>query len=108
MRHRRRLILLIGALVLALGVYFTRQQLKQIIVAAAIQRAHVFAPPPPSPGESWWHRPRSDARLYWDVSNLRMEREKRLNQLNPELEPLVMEINRRQASGEGSLYPMII
>jgi hypothetical protein len=108
MRHKRWLILLTSTLVLVLGVYFNRDRLKQIVVAAHIYHAHVFTPPPTSPGESWWHRLRADARFYWDISELRMAREKRLKQLNPDLEPLVKEINRRQAAGEGMQYSMHI
>jgi hypothetical protein len=68
----------------------------------------VFIPPPPSTGESRWHRLRADARFYWDLAGLRVAREKRLKQLNPELKPLVKEIKRHQAAGEGMQYSMHI
>ncbi len=97
-----------GVLALALGVYINRERLERAVIADRIYHAHVCTPPPPSPGESRWHRLRADAQFYWDLSELRVAREKRLKQLNPDLKPLVKEIKRHQAAGEGMQYSMHI
>ncbi len=101
MRRKRWLILLMSALVLALGLYLSRESLIRAVVANRIRQAHVITPPPPDPGKSRWHRFRGDARFYWDLAGLRLAREMRAKQLNPELKPLVKEIQRHQAAGEG-------
>jgi hypothetical protein len=107
-RHNHRLILLIGVLVLALGIYIARERLERAVIARHIYNAHIFTPPPPSSGESQWHRLRADAQFYWDLSELRAARKRRLKQLNPELRPLVKEIERHQSAGEGMQYSMHI
>ena len=107
MRYKRWLVLLmVGALVLAFGACFNRERLERAVIATRIHHSHVFTPPPPSPGESRWHRLRADAQFYWDLSALRVARQKRLKQLNPDLRPLVQEIKRHQAAGEGMQYSM--
>ena len=108
MRYKRWLILLMGALVLAPGVYINRERLERVVIADRIYHAHVFTPPPPSPGKSQWHRLLANAQFYWDLSELRVAGERRLKQLNPDLRPLVKEIERRQAAGEGMQYSMHI
>jgi hypothetical protein len=108
MRHKRWLILLMAVLVLALGAYINRGRLIRVAIAERIYHAHVFTPPPPSPGESRWHRLRANGQFYWDLAGLRVAREKRLKQLNPELKPLVKEIRRHQAAGEGMQFSMHI
>jgi hypothetical protein len=107
-RHNRWLILLMGILVLAFGIYITREWLEHAVIAYRIYHVHIFTPPPPSPSESRWHRLRADAQFYWDISELRVARERRLKQLNPELRPLVKEIKRHQGAGEGMQYSMHI
>lgn len=96
-----------SALVFALGVYINRERLKRAVIAYRIYRAHVFTPPP-SPGESQLRQLRADVRFYWDFSGLRVARNRRLRQLDPTLRPLVKEIGRRQAAGEGMQYSMHI
>jgi hypothetical protein len=108
MRYKRWLILLMGALVLAPGVYINRERLERVVIADRIYHAHVFTPPPPSPGKSQWHRLLANAQFYWDLSELRVAGERRLKQLNPDLRPLVKEIKRHQAAGEGMQYSMHI
>ena len=100
--------LLIGVLVLALGVYIFREQLEQVVIAERIHHAHVFTPPPAAPGESRWQQHLADAQFYWDLAGLRVAREKRLKRLNPEVKPLVQEVKRHQAAGEGMQYSMHI
>ena len=46
------------------------------------------------------------ARFYWDFAALRIAREKRLKQLNPELRPLLRELDRHLAAGENMQYSM--
>src|ERR1035438_9153255 len=106
-RHKRWLILLMSALVFALGVYINRERLKRAVIAYRIYRAHVFTPPP-SPGESQLRQLRADVRFYWDFSGLQVARDRRLRQLDPTLRPLVKEIGLRQAAGEGMQYSMHI
>jgi hypothetical protein len=99
---------LMGILVLALAACICRERLERAVVACVILQKRVFIPPTINPDESRWHRLRADARFYWDVAGLRLARDKRLSQLNPELAPLVKEISRRQAEGEGMQYSMHI
>jgi hypothetical protein len=68
----------------------------------------MFTPPLFAVGESRWIRLRDGVQFYWDFSELRVAREKRLKQLEPILRPLVKEIGRRQAAGEGMQYSMHI
>lgn len=107
-RPRRLLILLMSALVLALGAYITRERLERVVIACRVYQSHVFTPPPPGPRESRWHRLWTNAQFYWDYSQLRVARERRLKELGPTLRPLVKEIGRRQAAGEGMQYSMHI
>lgn len=97
-----------GLLVIAAALFASREQLERAAVAVSIYRAHVFTPPARLPGESGWHRCWDEAQFYWDFSALRVNREKRLKEFNPELRPLVKEIGRRQAAGEGMQYSMHI
>ena len=106
--RKRWLIVLLAILGVALGIYCAREPLERGISAIVIYRAHVFTPPPPTPGESRFHRLLADARFYWDFAEIRQTREKRLKLLNPLLKPLVKEIGRRQAAGEGMQYSMHI
>ena len=108
MRYKRWLILLAGILTLALGVYILREQLERVVIAGRIYYAHVCTSPPATSGESQWHRLLANAQFYWDLSELRVAREMRLRQLNPGLKPLVQEIKRHQAAGEGMQYSMHI
>ena len=105
---RRAMIAVAGTLALAISIFTCRTQIKRGIIAYRIYRAGVFTPPPPTPGESRWERRSHDARFYWDFSALRIAREKRLKQLNPELRPLIRELNRRQVAGENMQYSMHI
>jgi hypothetical protein len=107
-RRKFWLILLSCLLMLALGAYAGREQLERVIIAVEIYRSHAFTPPPIAPGESRLHWHFSNAQFYWDFSAIRVAREKRLKLLNPELKPLVKEIARRQAAGEGMQYSMHI
>jgi hypothetical protein len=47
-----------------------------------------------------------NAQFYWDFSAIRVARERRLKLVNPDLKPLVKEIARHQAAGEGMQYSM--
>jgi hypothetical protein len=109
-RSKRKLLLILlpGLAILALGVYAARVQLQRAFIAIEIYRAHAFTPPSLSPGESRLHWHLANAEFYWDFSALRVARESRLKLLNPELKPLVKEVARRQAAGEGMQYSMHI
>jgi len=107
-RRKSWVIALSGLLMLALGAYAARVQLERAAIAIEIYRAHAFTPPSLAPSESRLHWHFSNAQFYWDFSAIRVAREKRLKLLNPELKPLVKEIARRQAAGEGMQYSMHI
>lgn len=104
-KHNRWLILLMGVLALALGIYIGREGLKRAFIAASVYHAHIFTPPPRIPSESQWHRFGDTLQFYWDFSQIPIARERRLKLLNPSLLPLVKEINRREAAGEDMHYP---
>ncbi len=107
---RGKVLLVWLACILALGLslYCARAPLERAVVAVSIYRAHVFTAPPLTPGESPLHYLVANARFYWDFAEIRLARESRLKLLNPELRPLVKEIARRQAAGEGVQYSMHI
>ena len=105
----RRVVFAVALLLaIAIGVFACREQIERGIIAYHICRAGIFTPPPPTPGESRWVRRWRDARFYWDFSALRIARERRLKQLNPELRPLIRELGRRQAAGQNMQYSMHI
>ena len=97
---RRAMIAVAGTLALAISIFACRTQIERGIIAYRIYRAGIFTPPPPAPGESRWERRSHDARFYWDFSALRIARERRLKQLNPELRLHIRELNRRQVAGD--------
>ena len=107
-RQKLWLILLGGALIVALAAYINRARLERVLIAASIYHAHIFTPPPSNPGESRWHRLQDAAQFYWDFSGIPVARSIRLKMLDPTLRPLVKEINRRQAAGEDMKYSMHI
>lgn len=107
-RGKRRLFVIVCLLALALGSYLCRVRLIRTVAAVMIYRAHAFTPPPLSPGESRLHRFLADAEFYWDIAEIRIAREQRLREFEPLLQPLLKEINRRQAAGEGMQYSMHI
>jgi hypothetical protein len=107
-RHKRWRILLIIISILILAGYVYREQLQRVAIAVVIYRGHTFTPPLKITNESWWPRFWDKAQFYWDLSVLRIAREKRLKQFNPSIKPLIKEINRRQARGETMSYSMHI
>jgi hypothetical protein len=107
-RKRWWMVLPVSALLLGLGLYCQRERLIHTVIAYRIQQAHAFTPPPPTPGEARWHRLWVDSDFYWDLAALRMARDARLKQFNPELKGLLQQLNRHQAAGEGMQYSMHI
>jgi len=107
-KRKRWLIILVVVLALTLAGYLGRQQLERIIIADTICNEHIFTPPPQVANEWWWPRFWDEAGFYWDLSALRVAREKRLKAFNPVLKPLVRQIVRRQAAGQGMQYSMHI
>ena len=95
-------------LAIAIGGLVCRNQIERGVIAYRVYRAGIFTPPPPAPGESRWVRRWRDARFYWDFSALRVAREERLKQLDPELRPLIRELDVRQAAGQNMQYSMHI
>jgi hypothetical protein len=108
MRHKRWWILIIVIFILILAGYIYREQLRRIAIATIINHGHTFTPPAKIANESWWPRFWDKAHFYWDLSALRIAREKRLKQFNPSLKPLIKEINQKQADGTAMNYSMHI
>ena len=106
--RKRERILLIIILILILAGYVYRERLQRIAIAIVIYRGQAFTPPSGIASESWLSRFKDKAQFYWDISALRITREKRLKQLNPSLKPLIKEINRSQAEGVAMPYSMHI
>jgi hypothetical protein len=107
-RHKYRLILVAIILTLMIAGYINRERLQRVFIAIVIYREHIFTPPSQITNEASWSRFWDNAQFYWDMSALRVAREKRLKQLNPSVEPLITEINRKQAAGEAMDYSMHI
>jgi len=107
-RRKRWRILFIIILLLIIAGYIYRERLQRVVIAIAIYREHIFTPPSQITNESSWSRFWDEAQFYWDMSELRVAREKRLKQFNPSLEPLIKEINKKQAAGEAMGYSMHI
>lgn len=107
-KYKRWFILLTVVVALAFAVYAIRAQLERAVIAASIYHAHIFTAPPPIANESRWHRLLDSAEFYWDFSEIPIARERRLKVLDPTLQPIVREINRRQAAGDDMHYSMHI
>lgn len=105
-KRKRWRNLLITIFVLILAGYMYRQQLQRAVIAIVISRENIFTPPSQISSESFVHRFWNKAQFYYDVSELRVARDSRLEQFNPTLKPLVKEINRKQAAGEAMEYSM--
>lgn len=100
-RKRRWLAAAILLVTSMLACYIFRSALEQSAIAITIWHEHIFHPPAGvTTGEA--------ARFYWDVAALRVAREKRVNQFNPVLKPLVKEIAHRQGEHSGMQYSMHI
>jgi hypothetical protein len=106
--RKRALLLVAGIAIVAVIVALSLDQLERAYIAIRIYRAGVFTPPALVGGQSAWNRAFEDAQFYWDFAELRISRQKRLKELGPELKPLVEEIGRRQAAGQGMQYSMHI
>jgi hypothetical protein len=77
-RCNRWLCLLVGVLVVLALLYCTREQLERVVVAYGTYHIHVFTPTPREPGESWSHEHYDHLQFYWDLSKLRVARDRRL------------------------------
>ena len=101
-------IFLIIIFILVIAGYINRERLERVVIAIVIYRENIFTSPSQIINESSSSRFWDKAQFYWDMSQLRVAREKRLKQFNPSLEPLIKEINRKQAAGEAMGYSMHI
>jgi hypothetical protein len=106
-RRRRRTLLTAILIIIVAGIIY-REHFQRVLIAIVIYRGHTFTPPLKITNESLWPRFWSKAKFYWDLSALRVAREKRLKQFNPSLKPLLKEVNRKQSEGEGMSYSMHI
>ena len=105
---KRWRIIPIAFVLLILAGFIYKEQLRRVTIAFIIYRGSAFTPPSKIIYEFWWNRFWNEAQFYWDLSSLRIAREKRLNQFNRTLKPLINEINQRQARGEAMSYSMHI
>ncbi len=107
-RLTKHALMATAAVAMFAGVIFAaRTDFERAFIAYKVYRAGIFAPPGAA-GESWWTQRWRNARFYWDFSELRIARERRLKELNPELRPLIKELDRRQAAGENMQYSVHI
>src|SRR5271155_1615914 len=86
-KHKRWLILLTSALIVALCVFINRAQLMRAVIAYKIYHAQIFTPPPMAT-ESAWRRFTESVQFYRDFADFVMARNQRLKQLKPVLNPL--------------------
>src|ERR1700677_4300811 len=100
-RRKRWWRVLFWLLILLLAAFVFRVQLERVVIAMSMRNEHIFHEPAELATESWWTRNREVAGFYWDVSKLRVARQARLREFNPELRPLVKEITCRQAAHQG-------
>jgi hypothetical protein len=107
-RRRRWLKWLSWLVIIIVAGFLLREPLQRGIIAVTIRNEHIFHEPADLAAESWWKRNGEATGFYWDVSKLRVAREARLREFNPELQTLVGAIGRRQAHGEGMQYSMHI
>jgi hypothetical protein len=107
-RKKSIVVAVTGVMMLLVGALAARTKIERTIIAVKIHHAGIFTPPPPTAGESRWTRFWRDARFYWDFAGIRIAREERLKLLNPQLRPLIQELDRRQAAGENMQYSMHI
>jgi hypothetical protein len=107
-KSKRWVLALAIVLVLSITGYLNRVLFERVVIAVTISHMHTFMPPAQLAGESGWSRFWDEAGFYWDVSELRVARERRLQQFNPVLKPLVKQIVKRQAAGDGMTYSMHI
>lgn len=107
-RPKRSWIVLLAILILIIWGFIFQEQLRRVAIAFIIYREHIYTPSSKITGESWWPRFLDKSKFYWDLSALRIAREKRLKQFNPSLKPLIKEINRRQSAGEAMSYSIHI
>ena len=108
-RWRKRLLIAISIIVLLLfSAFIFREKLERAVIAITIYKQHIFSPPPEVASEGFLQRAMDNAGFYWDMSKLRVEREKRLANFNGVLKPLVKQIVAMQAKGQGMQYSMHI
>src|ERR1035437_1564483 len=107
-KSKRWFIALVIVLILLIAGYTNRKLLQMGITAYVIYHKHIFITPPKDTNESWMKRIKNNVQFYMDISKLRIAQEKRVKQFNPTLKPLVREIVRHQAAGEGMQYSMNI
>jgi hypothetical protein len=108
LQRRRWPIVVLFLAVLACAAYAGRRPIAQAVVAVAASRSHIFAEPPELAMEPLWERIGEEAQFYWDIAGWREARSRRLKQLEPSLRPLIAEVNRREAAGQGMQYSMHI
>lgn len=80
------------ALFVALA-FVARHALTRAYIAYRIHRAHVLTP---TTEVGWW----SEARFFWDVAGLRLQRDERARRFEPQVKPLAKEISKRQEHGK--------
>ena len=105
-RWRRRAGLVLGFLGVLLAVFFFSQRARvdQAWLAWEIRQAGIFTQPPAVADESAWQRLQGEVYFYWDLTGFRLARDQRIAEFNPQIKPLLAEINRHQSMGEPMAY----
>jgi len=108
-RRRNRVILILLLLTIVLVVlYSQRERLIRGYVAYRVYSSRIFTPPWSSERSIGWSHFREAASFYWDFAGYILDRQRRVKKFEPTLKPLVQEIDRRQAAGQGMQYSMHI
>lgn len=102
---------LIAAVVIAiilLSLLLNLDRIERGYVAYRVYKEHIFTPPAPEPGQSHLSVLIEHVEFYWDFAGYIVERAKRLKRFEPELKPLVKQIDDNQAAGQSMQYSMHI
>lgn len=109
-RPRRKALAITLSVIVAvlLTAYWQRGRLVRGYAAYRVYRTKIFTPPWGNEGTLSWGHFREAAEFYWDFAGYILDRQKRLKKFDPMLGPLVAEIDRTQAAGDGMQYSMHI
>lgn len=107
-KHRKWLIMAAAVAAVVFVAYAKRLTLERLAIACRLYRAQIFTPPTGGAFDSRWARVPEEAQFYWDFAGFMLGRRERVRHFSPILKPLVKEIARRQAAGQGMQYSMHI
>jgi hypothetical protein len=110
-KSSKRTGLLVAGIVIAsllLALVWNREAVERGYIAYRAYQEHVFTGPRVVPGQSRKSVLHEQLEFYWDFAGYVMERAKRLQRFEPELKPLVKQIDDNQAAGQNMEYSMHI